>query len=66
MGCLVWYLTFVKAVALAHGLETTEVETVDESEREKKRRMGRKKPPINPPKKPHFGTALKFALECFY
>lgn len=49
-GCSVWYLTFVKAVVLAHGSEPIDVNTMDESETEKMRRMGRKKNPINPPK----------------
>lgn len=44
-----WYLTFVKAVVVAHGSEPAEVKTMDESENEKTRRMGRKKNPINPP-----------------
>lgn len=61
----VWYLTFVKAVVLEHGSETAEVETMGESESEKKRRMGKKKT-NKLPKTPHFGTALKFALEWFY
>lgn len=47
--CSVWYLTFVKVVALAHGSETVEVETIDESESEKRRGVDRKKTPTPPP-----------------
>lgn len=50
VGCSIWYLTFVEVVALAHGSETAEVETMDEPESEKRREMDRKKTQINSPK----------------